>query len=812
MISKSIKKPIRTEHVYGHGGSAEGRVKWTLNGYLHREDGPAIECANGDKEWYISGNHHREDGPAIEYVNGTKYWYINGLLHREDGPAVEYVDGTKSWYIKGLLLTEEEFNIQIKPKPIRTELEGRVEYRLDGKLHREDGPALEFASGNKYWYKNGEFHREDGPAIEWADGTKTWYLDGAMLLEAEFDSRSSRPDSGTIKEPIRKKLNNRVEWRLNGRLHREDGPAVEWTNGDQAWYRNGKLHRMNGPAYINGDKYWYINGQELTKEEFNIKIKANSTRTKTGDRVEWRLNEMLHRDDGPAIETDSGDKYWYKNGMLHRKDGPAIEHADGSKWWYKNDKLHRRGGPAVEYKIDLGGKTLSRSIWYKNGQRHRKDGPAIESSDGTKAWYINDIEFSKEDFESFNVENKIMVKTTYDNRTEWKLHNLLHRENGPAVEYLNGTKEWRIKGKLHREDGPAIESAESKWWYKNGAIHRDDAPAVEFANGNKFWCKNGKYHRADGPAIEYANGHTEWYFHGLLVTEQDLIQIDSVIQNVVNAAGRVIDSPVQDFNEVAALMADFEKVAEDIIGKSAEDIIGKSAEDIIGKSAEGNDREEPDDSEECEPGEGWIAKHIAEAEPGGWIVPLVDDYSLTRTERIKQVMTKSAEDIGKSIVRGVKLETIERANDKVYETISQLLVDQLGVDKSKLDSPIMKEAILTMVPLFLHPVAVAMDGKVAYAKWAKDYAETSIELSAKRNSGAMIDSLSAMFKLLYESNKSHIPRFTFSTDYSKLAKNKLRILAQEKSLRIQTSQTKQELVEALEQFELEEAGILEQNI
>ena len=22
---------------------------------LHREDGPAIECANGDKEWYLNG-------------------------------------------------------------------------------------------------------------------------------------------------------------------------------------------------------------------------------------------------------------------------------------------------------------------------------------------------------------------------------------------------------------------------------------------------------------------------------------------------------------------------------------------------------------------------------------------------------------------------------------------------------------------------------------------------------------------------------------------------------------------------------------
>ena len=45
---------------------------------LHREDGPAIEWADGLKEWYKNGKRHREDGPAIERANGKKeYWYNN---------------------------------------------------------------------------------------------------------------------------------------------------------------------------------------------------------------------------------------------------------------------------------------------------------------------------------------------------------------------------------------------------------------------------------------------------------------------------------------------------------------------------------------------------------------------------------------------------------------------------------------------------------------------------------------------------------------------------------------------------------------
>jgi hypothetical protein len=76
---------------------------------LHREDGPAIEYADGYKGWYLNGKRHREDGPAIEGANGYKYWYLNGKRHREDGPAIEFSDGFKVWHLNGVKLTEEEF-------------------------------------------------------------------------------------------------------------------------------------------------------------------------------------------------------------------------------------------------------------------------------------------------------------------------------------------------------------------------------------------------------------------------------------------------------------------------------------------------------------------------------------------------------------------------------------------------------------------------------------------------------------------------------------------------------------------------------
>ena len=47
-----------------------------------------------------------------------------------------------------------------------------------------------------------------------------------------------------------------------GQPHREDGPAIEYSDGAKCWYRNGKLHREDGPAieFATGEKFWYLNG------------------------------------------------------------------------------------------------------------------------------------------------------------------------------------------------------------------------------------------------------------------------------------------------------------------------------------------------------------------------------------------------------------------------------------------------------------------------------------------------------------------------------------------------------------------------
>ena len=86
---------------------------------------------------------------------------------------------------------------------------GNVIWRnADGKIHRADGPAREYANGAKFWYSNGIIQRIDGPAIVHADGR------------------------------------------------------------NQEWKWNGKLHRLNGPAVVGMYTWWYVDGNEVDRDAF----------------------------------------------------------------------------------------------------------------------------------------------------------------------------------------------------------------------------------------------------------------------------------------------------------------------------------------------------------------------------------------------------------------------------------------------------------------------------------------------------------------------------------------------------------------
>ena len=73
---------------------------------------------------------------------------------------------------------------------VETTSNGDKDWCLNEKLHREDGPAIEWSNGSKYWYLNDKRHRVDGPAIEYFDGEKRWYLNGKCVYSDYEDNTS----------------------------------------------------------------------------------------------------------------------------------------------------------------------------------------------------------------------------------------------------------------------------------------------------------------------------------------------------------------------------------------------------------------------------------------------------------------------------------------------------------------------------------------------------------------------------------------------------------------------------------------------
>ena len=114
------------------------------------------------------GTQHRDavdipldDQPTMTVMeDGTEMWRLpNGKRHRLDGPAVEWADGDREWY-------------------------------ANGSLHRLDGPAVEQVDGTRAWYVNGSLHRLDGPARTWPNDTQEFWI-GGRRYDTEADWRQA---------------------------------------------------------------------------------------------------------------------------------------------------------------------------------------------------------------------------------------------------------------------------------------------------------------------------------------------------------------------------------------------------------------------------------------------------------------------------------------------------------------------------------------------------------------------------------------------------------------------------------------------
>jgi hypothetical protein len=48
------------------------------------------------------------------YASGSKFWYLNEQRHREDGPAVDCADGHKCWYLEDVMYSKSEYKAEME--------------------------------------------------------------------------------------------------------------------------------------------------------------------------------------------------------------------------------------------------------------------------------------------------------------------------------------------------------------------------------------------------------------------------------------------------------------------------------------------------------------------------------------------------------------------------------------------------------------------------------------------------------------------------------------------------------------------------
>ena len=172
-------------------------------------------------EFYDSIGHH-----AIENYYGVKGKHLEGWENLPKDFISAIVNGKCKKMMETGSVKSVEFLDKKRNKIIVIETNGTKFYYKEGKLHRDDGPAVIYTDGSEFYYKDGKRHRDDGPAVIWADGSEFYYKDD--------------------------------------KLHRDDGPAVIRADGSEFYYKDDKLHRDDGPAVIwaDGSEFYYKDGKQ----------------------------------------------------------------------------------------------------------------------------------------------------------------------------------------------------------------------------------------------------------------------------------------------------------------------------------------------------------------------------------------------------------------------------------------------------------------------------------------------------------------------------------------------------------------------
>ncbi len=200
-----------------------------------------------------------------------------------------------------------------------------------------------------------------------------------------------------------------------------------------------------------------------------------------------------------------------RGGERNRTDGPASIGYDGSYAWLLAGREHRIGGPAslvrrerisaeryrhVPPKRSGGYSPIGRrqwcESWYQQGFLHRLDGPALRWQDGSQEWFVADQR---------------------------------HRERLPAVVGSDGLREWHFSHTSVALEDAEFDLSYYRMMFNAENFYRERGPSVILGDGTRFWGGSREYKHTvvgvedtrwpkSGPWIEYSDGSIDFVENG----------------------------------------------------------------------------------------------------------------------------------------------------------------------------------------------------------------------------------------------------------------------------------------------------------
>lgn len=337
--------------------------------------------------------------------------------------------------------------------------------------HRIGGPAATQPPGNKYWGEYGQLHRLDGPAIEWHDGNFSYYIKGKVFSKEEWEKEVSRYKT---KQNVFYHVNKDVYIDPSTTKYKHARYSNGWElDGDQ----NGILVRVKKP---DGTEY-QVNSDGSTNDP-NVQVSCFNN---------WGggIGVITQNDRFKTEENTTGIVKKYLDSKLHCETGPARTGTPKPEYWlYGQHFTEQAWAKAVEAlrQVKTGADATIRTIFYTDSthQKYREDGPAIIWDKGHQIWLTDG-----------NLTKLIMP----DGRV---FDNLKPAEGTPDC-YENQEGAWVT---LDKEDG---------------TILLDHQGVEESIDGSKRFFREEKLHSVDGPAVIPATGEPQYFLEGKEYSKED---------------------------------------------------------------------------------------------------------------------------------------------------------------------------------------------------------------------------------------------------------------------------------------------------